>query len=64
MAKEAELKKTNLTPVELARQRGQSLDWIYRQIRVGKIRATRQGNRWVIPMPVSSDRGVALDAKG
>jgi len=58
------LKKENLTPVELARQRGQSLDWIYRQIRVGKIRATRQRNRWVIPVPVADGRGVALDAKG
>jgi hypothetical protein len=57
------MKKTNITPVELARQRGQTLDWIYRQIRVGKIRATRQGNRWVIPMPVSSERSVAFDAK-
>jgi len=58
------MKKTNLTPIELARQRGQSLDWIYRQIRVGKIHATRQGNRGVIPMPVSGDRSFALDAKG
>ena len=56
------MKKTNVTPVELARQRGQSLDWIYKQLRLGKIRATRLGNRWVIPMPVADCREVALDA--
>jgi hypothetical protein len=43
------MKKTNMTPVELARQKGQSLDWIYRQIRVGKIYAIKQGKQWVIP---------------
>ena len=46
------MKKTNITPLELARQRGQSLDWIYRQIRLGKIHAVKQGRQWVIPIPV------------
>jgi hypothetical protein len=47
------MKKTNImtTPVELARQRGQTLDWIYRQIRVGKIPAVKRGRQWMIPTP-------------
>jgi hypothetical protein len=52
------MKKT-ITAVELARQKGQSLDWIYRQIRVGKIPAIKQGKVWVIQQtaaPVSAEK--------
>jgi excisionase family DNA binding protein len=43
------MKKATLTPTELAKQRGQSLTWIYTQIRLGKIPATKQGKTWAIP---------------
>jgi excisionase family DNA binding protein len=58
------MKKTNIiTPVELARQRGQTLDWIYRQIRVGKIRAIKRGRQWVIPTPaVKREAEIATQA--
>jgi excisionase family DNA binding protein len=51
-----------MTPVELARKRGVTIDWIYRELRLGKIPAVRRGRRWLIP--VSGRRGVGLDAKG
>jgi excisionase family DNA binding protein len=39
-----------LTPVELARLRGVTLDFIYKQLRTGRIpRATKAGKHWVIP---------------
>jgi hypothetical protein len=53
------MKKINITPVQLARQRGQSLDWIYRQIRLGKIPAIKNGKVWVIPQtaaPVTAEK--------
>jgi excisionase family DNA binding protein len=54
-----------MTPVELARKRGVTIDWIYRELRLGKIPAVRRGRRWLIPADqVSGRRGVAFDAKG
>ncbi len=41
-------RKAGITPVELARRRGVSLDWIYRQLWLRKIPAVRRGRRWVI----------------
>jgi excisionase family DNA binding protein len=61
--KGAEMKKSNITPntpTELARQRGVGLDWIYKQIRVGKIPAIKEGRVWrVIPQaakPVPAEK--------
>ncbi len=54
-----------MTPNELARKRGVTIDWIYRELRLGKIPAVRRGRRWLIPAgQVSGRRDVALDAKG
>jgi len=39
-----------MTPVELARKRGVTIDWIYRELRLGKIPAVRRGRRWLIPV--------------
>jgi len=49
-----------ITPNELAKKRDVTIDWIYRELRLGKIPAVRRGGRWFIP--VSGRRGVALDA--
>jgi len=47
-----QVKKANITtPTELAKKRGVTLDYIYKQLRTGRIPAIRQGKRWLIPMP-------------
>jgi excisionase family DNA binding protein len=38
-----------ITPVEYAKQRGLSLDFVYKQLRVGKIPGTKIGKTWAIP---------------
>lgn len=50
-AKEEEkLAKKEITPLELARQRGCTLNWIYTQLKLGRIPAIRHGRRWLIPV--------------
>lgn len=44
------MKKPMMTPNELAIKRGQSIDWIYREIRLGKITAVKEGKKWLIPV--------------
>jgi excisionase family DNA binding protein len=38
-----------ITPVEYARQKGLSLDYVYKQLRVGRIPGTKVGKTWLIP---------------
>ncbi len=42
------MRQKEMTPVELARKRGVTIDWIYRELRLGKIPAVRRGRRWLI----------------
>ena len=40
----------NLTPTETARQMGCTLDWIYRELRSGRLQgAVKIGKHWQIP---------------
>jgi excisionase family DNA binding protein len=43
------LAKKEITPLELARQRGCTLNWIYTLLKLGRIPAIRRGRRWIIP---------------
>lgn len=43
---------TKLTAIELARQRGVTLDYIYKQLRTGKFEgAVKEQGEWRIPLP-------------
>jgi excisionase family DNA binding protein len=53
-----------ITPAGLARRRGTSLDWIYRQIRAGKIPAVRRGRRLAIPVAALPKQERAAVAAG
>ncbi len=53
-----------ISPAGLARQRGTSLDWIYRQIRAGKIPAVRRGRRLAIPVAALPKQECVIPAAG
>jgi hypothetical protein len=53
--------KRELTPLEHARERGVTIDWVYRELRLGKIPATRRGRRWIIQIPDLSREGAAQE---
>jgi hypothetical protein len=53
-----DMSRQTITPKELAHRRGISLDFIYRQLWVGKISgAQKNGKRWVIPAEATRPRG-------
>jgi hypothetical protein len=41
-------KKREFTALEFAKREGKTLDWIYKQCRLGKLPATLRDGRWVI----------------
>ncbi len=47
----------NLTPTEMARQMGCTLDWIYRELRAGRFRgAVKIAKHWRIPASAVQQR--------
>jgi predicted DNA-binding transcriptional regulator AlpA len=47
-----------LSPCDVARKRGCTLDWIYRELRVGKFPGARKvGKRWLIPADAATKKG-------
>ena len=40
--------KKELTVLEFAKREGKTLDWIYKQCRLGKLPATLRNGRWAI----------------
>jgi hypothetical protein len=40
--------KRGLTVLEFAKREGKTLDWIYKQCRLGKLPATLHKGRWII----------------
>ena len=46
--------KTKLSVLEYARRQGKTLDWIYKQCRLGKLPATLRNGRWAISVSQAS----------
>jgi hypothetical protein len=46
--------KTKLSVLEYAKREGKTLDWIYKQCRLGKLPATLRNGRWTISAPQES----------
>ncbi len=52
----------NLTPSQAARQMGTTLDWVYRELRAGRMRgAVKSGKQWKIPAQVVKERAKARE---
>jgi hypothetical protein len=48
-----------MSPLQYAREMDLSLDWVYRQLRLGKIPSRRVDGRWVITKERSYQSGEA-----
>lgn len=54
----------NLTPTETARQMGCTLDWIYRELRAGRLQgAVKAGKHWLIPLAAVQQRVKEREAR-
>jgi hypothetical protein len=43
-----------MSVLEFAKREGKTLDWIYKQCRLGRLPATLRNGRWVISVPQES----------
>ena len=45
----------DVSPLWCARQRGCGVDWIYRCLALGTLKATKEGKRWRIPRDAAEE---------
>ena len=51
------MSKQELSVLEFAKREGKTLDWIYKQCRLGKLPATLRNGRWMINVSCESCLG-------
>ena len=48
---------------EFARLKGWSVDWVYKQIQAGRLKAEKRGRKWQIPASEAEGRAESKEGK-